>query len=416
MNISYFISLVMCISTIVYGQQVKLENSLSLEEAISIALKSNPEIRSSEERINATKGRFWSGISPVAPELSVNYEFVPKGQSFSNYGEKSIELSQAFEFPTSYFLRSSKYSFESEIARTEFLQTQISLTSRVKEAYYNVLFREQMLVIAKENLSIAEDFYKKAEIRANCGEGTNLERLTAKVQYSEAQNNLESSLNRLKSSYSDLNFVLGKDKQNDYSYKLTDSLDFKPAEFTLDKLYDEAILINPEMKISELRLNSSSVDKKLAWSGLLPGFSLSYFNQSQNGSSGFYGGSFAISVPLWFMFDQRGKIEEASALALASEAEMRLTKNSVFLKINKAFSNLKNAEKQVLLFQKEILPQSEEIYRAAFNSFDAGEISYLEFLQAKQTVISSRGSFLNSLLDYNMALVSLEEATGKRFR
>jgi len=54
---------------------------------------------------------------------------------------------------------------------------------------------------------------KKSEIRQNVGEGTNIERLTAKVQFSEAQNNLEIAKNELKTAFAELNYTLGYSKQ-----------------------------------------------------------------------------------------------------------------------------------------------------------------------------------------------------------
>ena len=60
----------------VYGQtEIK---KLSLNEAIEIGLKNNPEVKSAIENISASKGRFWSGISLPSPEIFVRYEWTPK--------------------------------------------------------------------------------------------------------------------------------------------------------------------------------------------------------------------------------------------------------------------------------------------------------------------------------------------------
>ena len=47
--------------------------------------------------------------------------------------------------------------------------------------------------------------------------GTNLERLTAKVQFTEALNNVEVAKNELLIAYSELNNTLGFGKQNNNS-------------------------------------------------------------------------------------------------------------------------------------------------------------------------------------------------------
>lgn len=399
----------------VYGQNEIWKNDLSLNEAIETGLKYNPEIKSSLEKINAASGRFWSGISLPQPEISSRYEWIPINRNLKHFGERTFEVVQPFDFPSNYFLRGSKFSKDIEIMRSEYKLTELLLIVRIKSAYFSALTRQEQLLIAKENLSIAEDFYKKAEIRYNVGEGTNLERLTAKVQYTEALNNVEVQKNRLKSAFAELNFALGYGKDETKEYNLTDSLDFTQYDFSLEKLFDEALNINPLLKRNELFVSSSSISKTLAWSSLLPNFNVSYFRQTQEGISSYYGASLGISVPLWFLFDQRGKIEEATANVKSAEADYSSSKNLIYLRIRNAFIEFTNAEKQVRLYQTEILPQAEEVFRTASRSYDAGEITYIEFLQAKQTLINSKNNYLSVLLNYNQAIILLEEAVGKRF-
>jgi outer membrane protein TolC len=134
--------------------------------------------------------------------------------------------------------------------------------------------------------------------------------------------------------------------------------------------------------------------------------------QARAGNKNYYGASFGISVPIWFMFEQRGKIQEASANLGIAEAGLRLVKDQVTLKIKSAFNDYENNLKQVSLYNNDILPQSEEIYRTALTSYDAGEISYIEFLQAQQTLINARSNYINILYNYNMSVTALEESVG----
>ncbi|PIW99835.1 MAG: hypothetical protein COZ80_03355, partial [Ignavibacteria bacterium CG_4_8_14_3_um_filter_37_9] len=63
----------------IYGQtEIK---KLSLNEAIKIGLRNNPEVKSALESISASKGRFWSGISLPQPEVGVSYEYAPVNSS-----------------------------------------------------------------------------------------------------------------------------------------------------------------------------------------------------------------------------------------------------------------------------------------------------------------------------------------------
>ena len=396
----------------IYGQtEIK---KLSLNEAIEIGLKNNPEVRSAIENISASKGRFWSGISLPQPEVGVSYEYAPVKSSLSNYSEKTVVMSQSFEFPSNYFLKGSKLNKEEEIAVYELNLTERSVINQVKTSYYKVLAKQYQVKSAEENLLISEDFSKKAAIRQNVGEGTNLERLTAKVQYTEARNNLEVVKNELTTAFAELNYSLGYGEQSyDSQLALTDSLVFVDHKISLEKIFKLFEETNPQIKIAGLNYEIASVEKGLAWSSLLPNINLAYFKQTRDGDAGFYGASFGISVPLWFMFDQKGKIQEAVANQLVSESELQLTKNEVVLKFKSAFTDHENNLKQVKLYVNDILPQAEEIYRTAIKSYDAGELTYLEYLQAKQTLISSRNNYINILFNHYQTVFRIEEIAGQ---
>jgi outer membrane protein TolC len=396
----------------IYGQTET--KKLNLNEAVKIGLKNNPEVRSAIENISASKGRFWSRISLPQPEVGVSYEYAPVNSSSSNYSEKTLEVSQSFEFPSNYFLKGSKFNKEEKIAFYELNLTERSVINQVKTSYYKILAKQYQLKSSEENLLISEDFFKKAEIRQNVGEGTNLERLTAKVQYTEARNNLEVLKNELTTAFAELNYSLGFGKQSyEANFDLTDTLVFVDHKISLEEVYKSMEETNPQIKIAELKYAITSVEKGLAWSSLLPNINLAYFKQTRDGNNGFYGASIGITVPLWFMFDQRGKIQEAAANQSISESELQLTKNEVALKIKNAFTDHEINLKQVKLYVNDIIPQAEEIYRTAIKSYDAGELTYLEYLQAKQTLISSQNNYINVLFNHYQSVFRIEEMVGQ---
>jgi outer membrane protein TolC len=393
------------------GQPVK--EDLSLKAALEIGLRNNPEIKASFEKIRAARGGFFSAISPPSLEISTAKEYIPTDQGLSKYGEKSITFSQSLEFPTNYFLRGSKSTKDLEIARQEFLVAKIGLISKIKSAYFNALALEEHLEIAEENCAIAQDFVGKSEIRFNVGEGTNLERLTAKVQFTQAENNRATYKNHLSSALGELNFVLGFGMSEAKHYHLTDTLGFDSFNLSLGSLAEKTAESNPSLKVNSLRVDAAVIERSLAWSSLFPNLGMEFFKQKiRDDAVGYYGVSLGFSFPIWFLLDQRGEILETSAKVQSAQFDQSVANNTVYLKTLSAFNELKNEENQVTFYQKEILPQAEEIFRAASRSYEAGEVNYIEFLQAQKTMIDSRSNYIDALLSYNLSIVSIEEAIG----
>jgi outer membrane protein, heavy metal efflux system len=402
-----FLSIIFC-STLLSGQ-VKL----GLSEVLKTALEHNHDILKAREEINASKGRFWSGISLQQPEINLSYEFTPLSKSLNNFGEKTFEVSQGFDFPTTYFLRGSKINSEIDAVKSEYKKAVADILSKVKKNYYEVKLKEDDIKIATENFNLAEEFKKKADIRYNAGEGTYLEMLTAKVQRTQALNNLETAGNELKTSLSALLLLMGLPDGKEKEYLLTDSLSFHKQQFGLSGLIQKSESRNPAIEKAKYDVESFALKKNLAWSSLLPSFKFSYSRQAiDGGNNDFYGVGIGASIPLWFLFDQRGQIQEATAEFNASNLEYEKILQTTITSIQNDFLILKNNEREVLLYTAEIIPQAEEVFRNASTSYETGEISYMEYLQAKQILIEARSGYVKSLYKYQCALITLEESTG----
>jgi outer membrane protein TolC len=175
----------------------------------------------------------------------------------------------------------------------------------------------------------------------------------------------------------------------------------------------EAAARHPRLLADRLRIGSAAVDKKLAYANLLPVFNVSCFRQSRDRETGYYGAALAMSVPLWFMFEHKGKIQESTANIAVAESDFQATQNEICFNVKSAFAEYSNQEKRVVLYQADILPQADEIYRAAQKSYEMGELSYIEFMQAKLTLVNSKRNYIDSLLSYRLSIVALEEAVGK---
>ena len=412
MNKQFVLFIIALVSISNYGQYSSLK--LSLKEAVEIGLKNNPEIKSAKEINNAAGGRFWSGISLPQPEVGVSYDYIPIHTSLKNFSERTFEIRQSLEFPSNYFLKAKILTKAEQISVHKLNAVERNIIYRIKTSYCKVLLKKYQQQYAEENLSIAEDFLNKAKIRTNVGEGTNLEKLTAIVQHSEAQNNLEIIKTELTNAFVELNYSLGFGRQNiESNYVLTDSLIFIDNNLSYKEILNSFEENNPQIKIAELNNGIASLESDLAWSSILPNMNVAYFKQSRDGINDFYGASFGVSIPLWFMFEQRGKIQEAAANKSGSLQDMVSSKNEINFSLQSAFTDHENNFRQVKFYRNTLLPQARVIYNTAIKSYEAGELSYIEFLQAEQTLINARNNYINTLFNHYASVFRIEEITGK---
>jgi cobalt-zinc-cadmium resistance protein CzcA len=330
-----------------------------------------------------------------------------------NANEKSYEIAQSFDFPTLYFARGSKAVSDIEVAKSSAVQIINKIRTTVEMSYLTAQTKLQLMKTAEENLKIATEFLDKADIRYKSGEGTDLEFMTAKVQLTESKAMLETAKRDYYTAMNELCYNIGNIPGVDpNNLDLSDSLDYKPLNINFDDLLEKARNLNPYLKHASYLLESSKINRNIAWMGLLPSFEASYMMQATDGVSNFYGFRLGLNLPLWFLLDQKGRIQEAEADYQVSNYSLTTTRNDMEMKIRDAFIDFQHDEKQVILYRTELMPQSEEIFRSASLSYQEGEISYLEYLQAKTIFTNIRSNYIKSLFDYNEAIINLEEASG----
>lgn len=390
------------------------DKELSLKDAVEAAIKNNPAIKKARHEVDAAKGRYLSGISLPSPVLSLTYEEIPLRNRFKYAGEKYLEVSQSFDFPVSYVLKRRSLSGRVDLASSSLESAAVDISSQVKKAYYNALAAQAKLKLSEENLKIAEDFALKAAVRLKAGEAVPLEEMTARVEKARASSSLEIKRNNAADAFNELNLIMGT-AESEIRYRLTDTLGYTGISASKEDLLSTAFSSNPLIRSAELSRNAASAELSMQWWNVFPSFELSYSRQTIEGNSSYYGFSLGVSVPLWFMFKERGQIQEASAGLSIAEAEEQSIRNEIAAQLNSRYLNFLNSRERIELYLKNIVPQAEEIFRTAKLSYETGEATYLEFLQASQTLVSTREEYIDALLDYNLALVALGEITGSSF-
>jgi Outer membrane protein len=108
----------------------------------------------------------------------------------------------------------------------------------------------------------------------------------------------------------------------------------------------------------------------------------------------------------------RGEIAERQAELLSLEQKARQMRNSISLEVEQAGFQARAAEGQIALFQDKILVQAREVHDLFLYSFQEGEITGIELIEARRTLIEALESYADALFVYNTALASLEKSVG----
>lgn len=410
---TYFILffLLPCLTFSLWGQKPKNE-TLTLDQCISIAIKENPLILSSFQQYQASLARISQAKAFSQPSLNWDSDLQPNLFDFKNTGEWYFGLSQSLEFPGKRSVRGKIASRESSEILQDVELLKLDIVFQVKQAFYNLLLTQEKLKYAELNLELSQDFQKKAELKFESGDVAKVEALRARVETSKAANKVRVATNEVSLAKAYLNYLMARTKYTplDVSGKLR-----KPAaNLNLEELKKRAFAFRPEMKKIGFSLEKQNLQKKSSYMNYLPDFDLGVNRHKVAGEGSWWDVTLSFPIPLFFWQPARGEIAEAQANIRAIKREAEHLKNSIVLDVEEAYMNATATRNQIKLFEEDIITQAEEVYNLFLFSYQEGEIGGIELIEARRTLIEARTSYADALFNYQAALSALEKSIGQR--
>jgi len=393
------------------GQTAEKE-ILTLDECISIAIQQNPLILSSLQQYNASLARISQAKAIPQPSINWDSDLQPKLLDFKGTGEWYLGISQSVEFPGKRYLRGKIASKESNVFLQEIELLKLDITFQVKQGFYGLLLSQEKLSYAQQNLELAQDFLKKAELKFDAGDVAKVEVLRARVEASKAANDVRAANNDVRLAKAMLNFLLARKKYAPLEIK--GDLKRAPISLDMDTLVERALSFRPEMKGITIVIEREKLSKKQAYMSYLPDFELGVNRHRVLGEGEWWDFTLSFPIPLFFWQPRKGEIAEAEANIKSLEKESEHLGNAITLEVEEAYMTAVTANNQIRLFEDEILTQAEEVYNMFLFSYQEGEIGGIELIDARRTLIEARTSYADALFNYGVALAALEKSIGQK--
>jgi len=404
-----FLSL--CLSVFLMGQTSQNE-ALTLDQCIALAVQQNPLVLSSLQQYNAALARVNQARAYPQPSIDWDSDLQPKLFDFKGTGEWYFGISQSVEFPGKRYLRGKIATKEADAFLQEIELLKLDIVFQVKQAFYGLLLSQEKLRYAQQNLELAQDYLKKAELKFDAGDVAKVEALRARVEASKAANDVRSANNDVRLAKAMLNFLLARKKYA--PLEIRGDLKRAPIRLNMEELLEKALSFRPEFKGINLALEREKLTKKQAYMSYLPDFELGVSKHRVIGEGSWWDFTLSFPIPLFFWQPKKGEIAEAEANINSLEKEYEHLGNAITLEVEEAYMTAVTANNQIRLFEDEILTQAEEVYNMFLFSYQEGEIGGIELIDARRTLIEARISYADVLFNYGVALAALEKSIGQK--
>jgi len=377
---------------------------LTLDEAVKLARKNNPEIRAARSKSQAAKNKISSISTWPDPELLLTYEQVPQTGSLSQAQMKMYGLAQKIPFPGTMLTRRQQGEALAGVWQEKYRASELAVVAKVKQAYYELFYLEKTIGLTKDNRDLLQGLAKTVETKYSVAKASQRDALLARVEYLTLENNLITLRQQRSVALTNLNFLLSRQPQTEVHL---------PPELTVFQTEPELAIENsPQLKMAQAKILAQQKVQGLARLEALPDFKVSLM-QRELATTGLDGWNvnFAATVPLWF-WSKTSKNSEANELLAAAQSNYEEAVNQVRFQAQKSYVELAAAKRSFELLESEIVPQAKQTFKAAQIAYQADQIDFDALIKSQTMYLHSQLSYYKALTDWGKSLAKLEEILG----
>lgn len=345
--------------------------------------------------------------------------------TYSNNEDHTLRMGQSFELGLSQNITIGRRGAGIRLARSQSQMAEIVLDDYFRNlradatiAYMEVMKQKQLYDIKKSAWSNMHDLAQSDSIRWAAGKIMEVEAIQSKLEADIMYNEVLQAETDWKQACTQLSPFTGT--------AVTDTL-FQPAEvlrkpeqdFILNELIETAIehrsdlaaaLKNSEVARRELTLakreKRPDLEFSLGWSHN------KRVHNEEAPAPAFDGVSAGVAIPLNFSSLNRGSVNAARFRARQAELQYDQMKLQVQREVMGAYQQFQSQTQQLKHYEAGILKQAQEVLDGKIYSYNRGEVSLLEILNAQRTYDEVQAQYVETLFNYNAALVELERSSG----
>ena len=435
--------LVGCLSIGVAEAQI----SLSLDQAIEIALSDNPTIKVANleiERYDYVKKQTVASLYPKIDvsgqySLALRRQEMAEGLSFG--GKNTFNATASLSLPLfvpSVYRQMKLNETQMALAVEEARATRIDMVAAVRSAYYNVLLAEQSMKVLLEAIATTQRVVDNTKELYENGMAAEYDYITAQVQLSNLKPQVLQAQKGIDLTKLQLKMYLSIPEETEII--VIGSLDDFRDEVLLGTDYEVNVAENTTVKNLELQSELLDHQEKLIQTTRMPTIAafgqISYIGQEHSDLSKLMGGGMGggagagtateqskfwwqypinigaqISIPIFAGFSKTNQLRAVRNQRAQLDIQREYAERGVVLQVQAAINNLLTA-RETMLSNELTVEQAQKAYDISYARYGAGAGTILELNSSQLTLTQAQLNYSQSIYDYLSAHAEYEKACG----
>jgi outer membrane protein len=425
------------------AQNLLAQNSLSLREAVQLALRENKAIAATDAGMRAAETRMGEARSGMLPKVNYSESYTRSDNPvfvFSSlltqhqFGVDNFNIgplnrpdsinnfqSQLTVDQILYDAGQTKNAVKSadlsrQLTGEEQRRTRMQLIAGVVKAYYGAVLAAESLKTAEQALRSAQADLTQAESVRTAGMSTDVDVLSIRVHLAAVTEQRIQRAADLEVAKSALNDALGLPL--DSAHLLTTPLTpIDLPDLTLASLETGASTTRPESRQMSLAADLAQTQVDSARGAMLPQVTFhAGFEADRQQFINKGGANWLASIGLrWNLFNgmaDKARIEESNHMLQSAHANQERMDSAVRLEVRRAWANLRAADQRIEV-AKASMAEAAESLRITQNRYQAGMSNVTDLLRNETAVLESRTRYLAAVHDQHIAATMLDLAAGR---
>lgn len=380
---------------------------LTIQDAIEQATKNNAQINQMRSQLQQKQAEWRTQTGISAPEISYMKEGI-NNKAADPFQEKRWTVSQSVDFPLTTAYRIQAIKGEEKAMEFSIQEEERNVKSEVKSRYVEVIYALHLQKLRDQQLKLATELYNAVFTQFETGMGNGMDLTKAELQVAEANNDIDDARRQLHMARYSLFKLMGLPPENQkYTIEFMDTLRSNNVEVSqitaLSVLSDQ-----PSYKSAEKELDAAGYYLKEALSNILPDIRFNLYKQDYGTGYNFNGFELGLSIPIWYPFEQKGKIRINLARQEEIQWKQKEIRSGVKEQIEHAWHSYEVSRSTIKRYDETIRSKAQKLQSLTMNAYRLGEVDLLNLIQAQQIYLNSQQRYLSALRDYYIQLVELE--------
>lgn len=380
--------------------------SITLEEAIRLALARNPSIASAALEVEARAERARQQSRFPNPALAASVE---NAGTDGVSRETTASVQQLLELGGDRNARTQAALRSRDVAAQESTSMRAAIVGEVRRAFTGVLASQQEVVIARENVELSQSTAAAIRARVEAGKTSPIEETRSDVLVAAEWLELLRAEQRLGEARRRLAATWGADRAtfDAAAGDLGATTDLPALDTLRSRLDNHPALMRASAVVAE-REAAVRLEEARAIPDVTASAGYRRFSTPSDGA--FVGG---VTVPLPLFDRNRSAIAEARLRVAQAKEDARGVRLTLERDLADAYQAYETAQQEVSTLQSNIVPAAQSVFDAISEGYRLGKFGYLEVLDARRTLTSARLQLARSLERLHLAAASVEQLTAQ---